>query len=204
MKLSASPSIIKQPLAADDDYEKALEPIAASSGMAKFNRARTVIISMRIPTNVTARLSLALMAFFLITLPIWAGKPPPFIPELVSDSPTASAGFYHLKWQGSDLSALAYELQEANDMEFTQPTTIYRGPDQGTLISGQNNGHYFYRVRTLKQGQSTSSWSSPLVVTVQHHSLARAFAFFSAGATVLFATLALIISGAWRSQKEDS
>ncbi|GEM20169.1 hypothetical protein NONS58_15770 [Nitrosococcus oceani] len=89
-------------------------------------------------------------------------------------------------------------------MEFTQPTTIYRGPDQGTLISGQNNGHYFYRVRTLKQGQSTSSWSSPLVVTVQHHSLARAFAFFSAGATVLFATLALIISGAWRSQKEDS
>ncbi|WP_232420109.1 hypothetical protein [Nitrosococcus watsonii] len=99
---------------------------------------------------------------------------------------------------------LTYELQEANDMEFTQPTILYRGPDQGTLISGQNNGHYFYRVRALKQGQTASSWSSPRAVTVQHHSLTRAFAFFGAGATVLLATLALIIFGAWQSQKEDS
>lgn len=89
-------------------------------------------------------------------------------------------------------------------MEFTQPTTIYRGPDQGTLISGQSNGHYFYRVRTLKQGQPASSWSSPVAVTVRHHSLTHAFVFFSAGATVLLATLALIISGAWQIQKEDS
>jgi hypothetical protein len=96
----------------------------------------------------------------------------------------------------------AYELQEANNAAFTQPTTIYRGPDQGTLISGQKNGQYFYRVRALNRGQPVSAWSSLVLVSVRHHSLTRAFAFFAAGAAVFLATLVLIILAARQNQKE--
>src|SRR5699024_3840166 len=109
--------------------------------------------------------------------PAWAVNPPPAaIPTLASNNRIATAGFYHLTWQGDDWLTSAYELQESNNTAFTQPTTIYRGPDQGTLISGKKNGQYFYRVRALNQGHPISAWSAPISVTVQHYSLARAFA----------------------------
>ncbi|ADE15317.1 conserved hypothetical protein [Nitrosococcus halophilus Nc 4] len=160
---------------------------------------------MRIRASITEKLR-SVISVIIVLLPIassaWAVEAAPLVPELVSDSRTATAGFYHLKWQGNGLLASSYELQEASDAGFTQPTTIYRGPDQATLISGRKNGQYFYRVRALDQGQPTSPWSSPVAVTVRHHPPARAFAFFAAGAVVFLATLVLIISGARHSQKE--
>jgi hypothetical protein len=159
---------------------------------------------MRVRADITDKLRLAIVASLLVALPAWAANSFSAIPTLVSNSRTATAGFYHLKWQGDDLLASTYELQEANNAAFTQPATIYRGPDQGTLISGRKNGQYFYRVRVLKQGQPVSAWSSPISMTVRHYSLTRAFTFLAAGATVFLATLALIIFGSRQSQKEKS
>ena len=133
---------------------------------------------------------------------VWAANSLSTIPTLTFDSRTATAGFYHLKWQGDDLLTSVYELQEADNAAFTQPTTIYRDPDQGALISGQRNGQYFYRVRALSRGQPVSAWSPLVFVTVRHHSLTRAFAFFAAGAAMFLATLVLIKLGARQSQKK--
>ncbi|QBQ54540.1 hypothetical protein [Nitrosococcus wardiae] len=162
---------------------------------------------MRIRASITEKLRL-IISVIVVFLPIassaWATETAAVVPELVSDSRTATAGFYHLKWQGNGLLASSYELQEAHDTEFTHPTIVYQGPDQATLISGRDNGQYFYRVRALNQGQPTSPWSSPIAVTVRHHPPERAFAFFTAGAIVFLATLVLIISGARSSKKERS
>lgn len=159
---------------------------------------------MRVRIAITLTLRSAFIVFLLMASPAWAANPSPVVPKLASDNRTATAGFYHLKWQGNGLPATAYELQQAKDMGFTQPTMVYQGPDQGTLISGQENGQYFYRVRALNQGRPASGWSAPVTVTVRHHSSTRAFAFFGAGTAVFFATLALIISGARRSQREEA
>jgi hypothetical protein len=159
---------------------------------------------MRLQAGITDQLRLAIVASLLMALSAWAINSPSAIsiPTLTADSHTATAGFYHLKWRGDDLLTSTYELQEANNAAFTQPTTIYRGSDQEILISGQKNGRYFYRVRALAQGQPASAWSSLVPVTVQHHSLTRAFAFFAAGAAVFLATLILIILGARQTRQE--
>jgi hypothetical protein len=157
-------------------------------------------------TAITNNLGVAFIILILLTSPIEATQSSSLskAPELTSDSYTATAGFYHLKWQKDGLSNAVYELQEAPDAGFTQSTTIYRGPDQGTLISGRLDGQYFYRVRTLGQGEPASAWSSPITVTVRHHSLARALGFFAAGAAVFLATLGLIIFGAQQSKVRKS
>lgn len=149
---------------------------------------------MRVRINIIDILKFVIVTSLLLVSSTWAASPFPAIPTLASNSRIATAGFYHLTWQGDDLLASAYELQEFNSTAFSQPTTIF---------SGKNNGQYFYRIiRTLSQGQSISAWSAPISVTVQHYSLARAFAFLAAGATVFLATLAFISFGAWRSQKD--
>jgi hypothetical protein len=149
-------------------------------------------------------LGTACMVLVLMTSSIGATQPPSpsKVPELTSDSHTATAGFYHLQWQKDGLSGAAYELQEATDRRFTQSVTLYQGPDQGTLISGRQDGHYYYRVRVLDQGQPASSWSAPLTVTVRHHSLTRALGFLATGATVFLATLALIVTGTQQSKRK--
>jgi hypothetical protein len=157
---------------------------------------------MRFQPDIAGKLRLTIVAPLLMASPAWAINNRPSAPTLISDSHIATAGFYHLKWQGDDLLTSTYELQEANNAAFTQPTTIYQGPDQETLISGQRNGQYFYRVRALSQGQPASAWSSPAPVIVQHHSLTRAFAFFAAGAAVFLATLTFIIVGARQTRQK--
>ena len=55
-------------------------------------------------------------------------------PQLAVDSPTATAGFFRLSWGPG---ASEFELQEADGPGFERPTTLYRGPDTATVISGR-------------------------------------------------------------------
>jgi len=75
---------------------------------------------------------------------------------------------------------------------------IYKGPDRATVISGQADGTRVYRVREVGEGR-VYPWSEPVTVTVAHHPLSRAVAFFTVGALVFLATLGLIVRGARRS-----
>lgn len=112
---------------------------------------------------------------------------------LESDSNLAEAGFYSLNWRADDFDN--FELQEAADQAFARTSTIYRGPDLATSISGRSDGDYFYRLRGITTDGTTGPWSDTVKVTVRHHPLSRALLFFAAGAVVFFATLFVIISG---------
>ena len=113
-------------------------------------------------------------------------------PRLSSDSEQSTAGYYQLKWEGDDGSN--YLLQEASDPGFSQPNTLYEGPDTATLISGRSDGTYYYRIR-YRDVTSDDSWSNIAQVEVTHHPLSRAFMFFTLGAIVFIATLIVVVIG---------
>jgi hypothetical protein len=108
-------------------------------------------------------------------------------PELEASPELATAGFYQLRWY----SARPVELEESQDPEFSSAEIIYRGSDAARVMSGKRDGDLYYRVRDTDDG----TFSNVVKVTVRHHSLERAMAFFSLGAIVFLATLLLIATG---------
>jgi hypothetical protein len=116
-------------------------------------------------------------------------------PMLQADPAVSNIGSYRLFWDAGTAGAVArYELQEASGPEFAQARSIYRGPDQSTVMSGRGDGTYYYRLRVLG-ADAMPAWSETIQVEVRHHPLVRAFAFFAAGALVFVATLVLIVAG---------
>lgn len=111
--------------------------------------------------------------------------------SLESDTSVASAGYYQLRWEVGDE---AIRLVEATNPQFSDSRIVYAGPDTARLMSGKPDGHYYYRLETDAPGDA-GIVSDTLIVTVEHHPLGRAFAFFGIGATVFAATLGLIIIG---------
>ncbi|MGY6277356.1 hypothetical protein [Methylomonas sp. MgM2] len=109
-------------------------------------------------------------------------------PKINSDTKLATAGYFQLRWH--DESDGSFQLQQASNLDFADAVTIYQGPDQATVVSGLPDGDYFYRIRGNGQ-----AWSEPLKVSVQHHSLAKAFAFFGLGAGMFVAMLAVLLKG---------
>jgi hypothetical protein len=109
--------------------------------------------------------------------------------ELRSDSPVASAGFFQLTWEAEG----EVVVQEAATPDFLSPRVAYRGSDNARVMSGKPDGDWYYRARTAG---SESDYGQVLKVTVQHHPVGRAFAFFSLGAVVFLVTLGVIVNGA--------
>lgn len=135
----------------------------------------------------------SVITLFCVTTIILVSVPPLFAaPQLQTDSELATAGYYQLNWQGDIKSD--YLLEESTDPSFTQSTILYEGPDTATLISGRADGTYYYRIRFI-QDDTESGWSNVTRVEVSHHPLSRAFMFFTLGAIVFIATLAVVVLG---------
>ena len=117
----------------------------------------------------------------------------PLLP-LETDTPQASAGYYQLRWEPA---AVDTRLVEAADPSFAGAQVIYAGPDTARLISGKPDGDYYYRLESAatRGAGGATVVSETLKVTVEHHSMARAFSFFAVGAAVFAATLGLIVVG---------
>ena len=130
----------------------------------------------------------------------------PAPPSLMVDAPLSNAGFYKVSWevsgevsgQPSADAARTFELQEARDADFTQPVSVYKGPDHARTFSGRADGTYYYRLRIAQTG---ADWSAPAQVQVAHHPLTRAWMFFAMGAVVFVATLILILSASKESSR---
>jgi hypothetical protein len=125
--------------------------------------------------------------FFLVVTGVAAAANPPL--QLQSDTEVAAAGYYQLSWEQGDKDV---RLVESRDPAFSDRTVVYAGADTARLVSGKPDGEYYYRLEALPGERVLSN---TLEVSVQHHSLRRAWAFFSIGAVVFLATLALIVAG---------
>jgi hypothetical protein len=124
-------------------------------------------------------------------------------PELESDTAQANAGFFRLVWQYRD-AVSEFELQESVHDDFSNVHVIYRGPDRARVLSGRDDGLYFFRVRALDGDGDKGAWSAPVRVEVAHHSLFKAAFFFAVGALVFLSTLGLIVSGHLRCRQGHS
>jgi hypothetical protein len=149
-----------------------------------------------------AAIASALLTLSVLFVPLAsaAGSLPP--PLLKTDTPMATAGFYRLTWIWHGDGQPIFELQEAATPEFDHPRVLYDGADEASSLSGREDGSYYYRVRARSDGDPAGPWSDTVEVTVQHHPLWRAIAFFAGGAVVFLATFALIIGGTLRARKE--
>jgi hypothetical protein len=110
----------------------------------------------------------------------------------------ANAGYFQLDWQNQS-KADFFQLLESREPQFIRPRVLYKGPDLGSHISGKANGDYYYRVIAFKDNGDVII-SNDVKVTVQHHSLTRAFLFFGIGAVVFIATLIVIVIGNRRTE----
>jgi hypothetical protein len=108
---------------------------------------------------------------------------------LESNTEVATAGFFQLRW---DAGPGDLRLVEAGDAGFQAPRVVYEGADTARLVSGKPDGDYFYR---LEATDGPAVLSNAVEVSVRHHSLGRAAAFFAVGAVVFAATLGLIVYG---------
>lgn len=108
------------------------------------------------------------------------------------------SGYVKLSWiWNAELRAggdYRFELEQDTEGSFPSPRQIYQGQDFATFLSGLKNGQYYYRIRVVA-GSNISSWSAPIRVQVQHHSLSLAFALFGLGALVFLLTVAIVVQG---------
>jgi len=135
-----------------------------------------------------------LMASFLIAAcliaPAQAMTQHPIV--LSSNSKVATAGFFQLRWEPPRDNANWY-LQESQDASLQNFKVIYSGPDLARVISGKSDGIYYYRV--VANNNPVQQMSNIVKVTVAHHALSNAFAFFTVGAFIFLAILVSIIIG---------
>lgn len=107
---------------------------------------------------------------------------------LEADVYESTDGSFQLRWEADE----AVRLVESRTEDFAASRTLYAGADTARVISGKVDGQWYYR---LEADSGSRVVGEPIVVTVRHHPLGRAFAFFTLGAVVFVATLGLIVFG---------
>lgn len=124
---------------------------------------------------------------YLLALIGCAGLLPGIAGAAALEAPAESSeGYYQLRWEADE----PIRLVEATSAGFADARTIYTGSDTAHVVSGKPDGVFHYRIETAGGG---TVLADPVVVTVRHHSLSRAFSFFALGAVVFLATLGLIL-----------
>ena len=85
--------------------------------------------------------------------------PPPSTPILQPIQITCNSDNWTVNWTSTDTDVM-YELQEAHNAAFTNPTTYNTANlSQPINHTASTNNRYYYRVRAIR-GTSTSSWSN--------------------------------------------
>lgn len=120
-------------------------------------------------------------------------------PFTLSATPSISYdGVLRLAWSVPDGGQAI--IQQDTTTGFSSPTSLYQGNDGAAVITGLSDGRYFFRGRLQRPDGRLSAWSRPVEVTVKHHSLSRALAFFLLGTVVFASTVLLIVIGARRAE----
>ncbi|MFO7955288.1 hypothetical protein [Thioalkalivibrio sp.] len=120
---------------------------------------------------------------FLLWLPLAASGQPAFDapPERSTD------GGFTLAWESDETVV----LEQGTGPDHGDARIVYEGGDTSTVISGLPDGEYRFRLRAADR----DAWADEATVVVEHHSLARAFGFFSVGAVVFLVLIGAILRG---------
>jgi hypothetical protein len=116
--------------------------------------------------------------------------------EISLNQTVSKDGVAVISWPVSEQATVL--VQKSQDPDFTQSTTLYRGSDSASVITGLMDGEYYFRGRSVYSDGRVSTWSETVSLSVEHHSLTRALLFFALGGIVFLATMLLITFGAKR------
>lgn len=143
---------------------------------------------------------LPIIGFLLLYQSLWATELP--VPQFLNQSiEKTESGYFKLSWRipqaSFDTERIIFELQKSMDADFQEVSSIYRGPDYATFLSGIPNGNYYYRIRsTSADGTESSKWSPVVLVEVKHQSLRLALWLFGMGAIIFLLTVLIVVRGA--------
>jgi parallel beta-helix repeat protein len=84
-------------------------------------------------------------------------------PKLYDPGDIDLDGEYNITWVPSSAS-IGFILEEDDNSGFSSPTKIYQGTSRIYKMKNKNDGHYYYRVRSYDQ-YNTSDWSN--IVDIQ-------------------------------------
>jgi len=110
----------------------------------------------------------------------------------VDDTSNPDQGIVKLYWEHPTSDILEFELQQSTSSDFETFTSVYKGSDPATFISGLEDGTYYYRV----YHSPTLSYSDTINIEVKHHPLGLALIMLSIGAVVFILTLFVLLKGA--------
>ena len=117
--------------------------------------------------------------------------------SLSVDTPLSSEGYFVLSWDAGP-DGEQYVLQQALTPDFRDTLDRPIAGAGSLTVTGLADDRYYYRV-----GDPQGRWSNTVEVTVAHHPLSRAFAFFSLG-LVLFAVLIFTILSGYRQTRSEA
>jgi hypothetical protein len=83
---------------------------------------------------------------------------PPSTPTLIDPGSTDDDGSYSITWS-SESGATSYTLEEDDNSVFSSPTVVYTGSGTSNLISGKDDGTFYYRVKA-SNSYGESDWSN--------------------------------------------
>ncbi|WP_321396146.1 hypothetical protein [Emcibacter sp.] len=98
-----------------------------------------------------------------------------------------SAGYVTVAWPAASGTYFQLELKSEAGWR-----SIYAGPDRATTLSGLANGTYLLR---LKSEGNALAENDILAITVRHHPLDQALAFFWGGAVIFVVLVTLLAVG---------
>jgi len=123
---------------------------------------------------------------------LWAAENPDsnFPTQLSVDTPLSAEGYFVLSWDNAQSVSSAINLLQSNTPAFVESRTRDIPANGSVTITGLADGDYYFRLQ-----DGVSLLSNTVQVRVAHHSLGRAFAFFSVGALVFGILIISIVTG---------
>jgi hypothetical protein len=116
--------------------------------------------------------------------------------SLESDTALAREGYLVLAWNAANATAADVVLQQSLSPTF-QGSTEQIIPDTGShTLTGLGNGVYYFRA-----GNAGEGWSNTVSVTVAHHSLVQAWAFFLLGLVLFIVLCGTIVRGTGKARR---
>ena len=126
---------------------------------------------------------------------------------------TASAngtdGYATLRWTPAAESdgPVEFELRVTSDALDLEGTTLYRGRDRATFVSGLPEGEHVYRVRARAMADGDASeapwgpWSDPQEVVVEYHPIGLAWGLFGVGAVLVACIVSYLVLADARARR---
>lgn len=107
-----------------------------------------------------------------------------------------SEGVVSLVWDGKE--GVEYEVQQGDSVLFENAKVRYAGPDHGSVLTGFEEGSYYFRVR-----DAGGEWSDVVRVDIEFMDRQQVVLLMVVGGLVFLATVGALLAGHFRQRGQE-